>query len=240
MRRQHLESILLLSVAAAACSAGAKESGGPATSRAFEVGDFRAIEVAGPFDVRVTTGKTASVRAEGPQKLIDRMSVLVEGNRLRIRPEQKGLMNSFSWNDRNATVTVTVPTLEAARIAGSGDVRIDRVSGERFEADVAGSGDLDVGQVAVRQLKLSIAGSGNGRVAGKAEDARYSIAGSGEVDAAGLTATRAEASIAGSGSIRANATGQARASIMGSGDIEISGGARCETSKKGSGDIRCS
>ena len=37
MRRQHLGSIILLSVAATACSAGAKESGGPATSRAFRV-----------------------------------------------------------------------------------------------------------------------------------------------------------------------------------------------------------
>jgi hypothetical protein len=32
-------------------------------------------------------------------------------------------------------------------VAGSGDIRVDRVQGEAFEASVAGSGDIELAQL---------------------------------------------------------------------------------------------
>lgn len=223
----------------AGCSEG-KAEGGNAVTRDFQVGAFSSLEVAGPFDVVVTTGKAPAVRVEGPQKLVDAMEVVVEGDRLKIRPKRKGMFNGMQWGGKPARVSVSAAALTAASVAGSGDIVIDRVTGQRFAGSVAGSGDLNLSQVSVEQLALSIAGSGRVTAAGQAQKASYSIAGSGDLDAGKLTSRDAAAEIAGSGSITARATGTAKASIAGSGDIDISGGARCTQRKNGSGSIRCS
>jgi len=226
-------------LATAACSQSDAQSG-PSISRAFPVGSFTAIEVAGPYDVTVVTGKAASVNAQGPQKLIEAMEVSLDGDKLRIRPRRQGMFSGMNWSGGNATVAVSVPALRAAALAGSGDLTVDRVNGEQFTGAVAGSGDLRLGNVAVKSLKLAVAGSGTATVAGQTNEASYAVAGSGDLDAVGLTAASARIDVAGSGNVRARVTGEAKASVAGSGDVEISGGARCQTSKHGSGDVRCS
>jgi hypothetical protein len=240
MRVKGMLAATTVLLAATGCTEGRAENG-PPVSRNFEVTNFSALEVAGPFDVAVSTGKAPSVRVEGPRKLVEAMEVQVRGDRLEIRSGRRNWFGGMSWNDGSkARVTVTVPALRAAAVAGSGDISVDRVTGDRFSGEIAGSGDIDLAQVAVGELAVDIAGSGSARARGQAKRASYSIAGSGGVDAAELTAVDADAEIAGSGSIRARATGTARASIAGSGDIDITGGARCEQSKNGSGNIRCS
>jgi hypothetical protein len=240
MNRQLLVLAALAGSALAACSQGRAETSGATAERRFEVGAFTGLEVAGPFDVTVSTGRPVAVAASGSKELIDSMEVVVEGGVLKIRPQRSGLMGGFRWRGGPAKVTVSVPMLDRADIAGSGDLSVDRVAGDRFEGGIAGSGEIKLGEVRVRDLRLGIAGSGGVSVRGQADSAAYEVAGSGSVDAVNLTATRATMEIAGSGDIRARVTGEARAEIAGSGDIEISGGARCSTSKHGSGNIRCS
>ncbi|NJC04973.1 hypothetical protein GGQ97_000766 [Sphingomonas kaistensis] len=225
-----------------ACSEGRAESAGPDVSRSWQVGSFTGLEVSGPYDVKVVTGKAVSVAANGPQRLLDETDVVVEDGKLHIRPKKKNWLGAMSrWSSNGpSTFTVTVPSLTEAGIAGSGNMQIDQITGDSFKGGVAGSGDLRVGRMAVQQLDLDIAGSGRIVAAGEARRAKYGIAGSGDLDASGLRTVDAEAEIAGSGDIKAFATGTAKASIAGSGDIAITGGARCTSSKNGSGDIRCS
>lgn len=211
---------------------------GPDTSRSFAVGGFTDLVVAGPFDVTVTTGANPSVSAQGPASIVDAMVVQVEDNRLQIRPEGR---NWGRWTGASEVkVMVTVPMLTAATLAGSGDMRINRLAGERFEGTVAGAGDMDLADIAVRDLELKIAGSGEVDARGRAERADYSIAGSGDMDAAEVTAGNVKIHIAGSGDIEANASGAADVTILGSGDVNVRGGARCTVSKQGAGDVTCS
>lgn len=239
--RCHLIAIVsTAALLAGACSVGSAEDAGPSASRSFTVGDFDGIAVSGPFDVNVATGKAPSVSVQGPQKLVDTMEVVVENGTLRIRTKQKTMLSFFSRGSGHATVTVSARQINDAAIAGSGGINLDRVSDERFAGQISGSGDLRVGDVQVRDVAMKIAGSGSATLAGKAENATYSISGSGDLDGSKLVATNARASIAGSGDLKAQATGTAQASIAGSGDIEITGGAKCQSSKQGSGDIRCS
>ena len=51
--------------------------------------------------------------------------------------------------------------MRGAELAGSGDIRIDRVAGDSFDGAIAGSGNLKVDHIEVGKLKLAIAGSGN-------------------------------------------------------------------------------
>src|SRR6476620_7559324 len=226
--------------ALAGCQVHAQEGGGPTVSKSYSVGSFQQIEVAGPYDVEVRTGSNPSVSANGSEKLLEKTVVEVKGDKLLIRPENNHSFFHFGWSSRGkAHFTVTVPQLSGATIAGSGDVQVDKVQGNRFEGTVAGSGGIVVGNMDVQTLKLAIAGSGGVKGSGKAKSADYDIAGSGGIDGSGIVAEQAKISIAGSGDVKAHATGNADVSIMGSGDVQVSGGAKCKVTKAGSGDVRC-
>jgi Putative auto-transporter adhesin, head GIN domain len=231
----------LVAASASACGQSHAEGGGPDTSRNYQVGNFKQIEVAGPYNVEVRTGSNPGVSARGSENLLDRTIVEVRGDKLVIRPQQhNSWFGGFSARGK-ADFTVTVPQLSGAAIAGSGNINVDRVQGASFEGGVAGSGNLSIAATDVQSLKFDIAGSGNVKAgAGKAQTAEYSIGGSGDVDAAGVTSQDLKISIAGSGGVRANATRTADVSMMGSGDVHIAGGAKCKVSKMGSGDVRCS
>ncbi len=241
MRTAIAIGLIVAAAASAGCTHDRDEAAGPATTRNYQVGEFERLEVAGPYDVTVTTGGAPSVRASGGERAIERMVVEVEGGTLKIHPKKRSGM-SFGWSRSHPVeLTVTVPRLTAAAIAGSGDIAVDKVAGDAFEAGVAGSGNLRLGQVDVKRLKAGIAGSGEIRAGrGRAAAAEYEIAGSGDIDAAGLVAETASVSIAGSGNVAAHATGTASVDIAGSGNVRMTGGAKCQVSKAGSGNVDCS
>jgi hypothetical protein len=229
--------------AAAAGSAGcvnAHGEPGPTISRAYPVGPFQRIEVSGPYQVSVATGQAPSVNATGNQRLIERMVVEIEDGTLKIHPEKRHGIHMGWSNDGKAKVTVTTQMLDAAGIAGSGALAIDRIAGESFDGSVAGSGNLRVGNVDVQNLKMSIGGSGSIEASGRARGANYAIGGSGDIRAAKLATETAEVSIGGSGNIAGNASRTAKVDIAGSGNVTITGGAQCAVSKAGSGNVRCS
>ncbi|HEY0131569.1 MAG TPA: head GIN domain-containing protein [Allosphingosinicella sp.] len=236
MRGAILIPVLMLG----ACSMGeASESKGQAGSRAFQVGAFDKISLQGSPNVVVTVGGAPSVRAEGDGKLIEKLEVTVENGTLRIG-YKKGDW-SFGWGKDHAPVTVhvSVPSLTGAELAGSGDMKIDKVEGGDFAGEIAGSGEIELASLRARNASFAIAGSGSVTANGTAETADFSIAGSGDVRAAGLQVKRARVSIAGSGNVETKATESANVDIMGSGDVLVTGGARCSVNKMGPGDVRC-
>lgn len=237
--------ILLLSTAAlAACnmSADAEErpGSGQTTQRSFDVGAFENVALAGSQDVIVTVGGPASVRAQGDPDIIDRLDIRVEGGTLKIGTKKNSNWTvGFMRNRKPVTIYVTTPRLASAVVAGSGDMKVDKVEGDRFEGAVAGSGDLQIAAIRVNQAEFSVAGSGDVMAAGTAERLTAKLAGSGDIELAGLAARHAELSVAGSGDLRARASDTASVSLVGSGDVSVAGAAKCTISKRGSGDVRC-
>lgn len=234
--------VVAAALALGGCGVSKAKDGGPDISRNFPVGAFDRIEVAGPFDVSVTTGGQPSVNARGSQKLLEKMVVEVDGTTLRIHPEKnKGWFGTgFQWSGGKAQVAVSVPMLTGASILGSGAVDVNRVNGHRFDGEIAGSGNLRLGEVQVQELELGIAGSGEASAAGRAAQARYEIAGSGNIAADKVATDQARAEIAGSGNIDVNARSTAQVDIAGSGNVRVTGGAKCSISKAGSGNVQCS
>ena len=231
--------ILATVFALAACNmaADAQEGSlgsGPVTQRSYQLAGFTGVSVAGPHDVIVRVGPAHSVRAEGPADILERLEVKLDGRDLEIG------MKKGSWRVKGKTlIHVTMPAIESAAVAGSGDIRIDRVEGSRFAASIGGSGDMDVGTIRVGEASFSVAGSGNIRAVGNANRSKVSIAGSGDVNLEALEAQTASVSIVGSGDVRARAMQTADVSIMGSGDVSMSGTAKCSVSKMGGGSVRC-
>lgn len=240
--RKSLAAVIVASAAALAGCEGHHGDGGPTVSRNYQVGNFKQIEVAGPYDVEVRTGGNPGVSAQGPEKVLERIDVAVEGDKLVIRSRHEGGVFHFGFSSHgNAHFVVTVPQLSAADLTGSGEIKVDKVQGQSFDGAVTGSGDLSIASVEVQSLKLSITGSGDVKAgAGKAQAAEYAITGSGDLDAGAVDSPQIRASIAGSGDLKAHGSGTANVNIRGSGDAYISGGAKCSVSKAGSGDAHCS
>lgn len=241
MRVVLLASILALT---AACSAGAQDgaggqgaSAGNAASRSFQVGAFDKINLAGSPNVTVAVGGQPSVRAEGDAAALERLEIAVVDGELRIGMRS----GSSSWfgSHRGVTVHVTVPSLQAASIAGSGDINIDRVQGQAFAATVGGSGDLAVRELRVGNASFNLTGSGGIRAAGGAQRANAALSGSGELSLSAFETADATVSLVGSGDVALRATGTAQVQLTGSGDVAIAGGARCTIAKTGSGDVTC-
>lgn len=232
-----LTAVLLLG----ACNMASADENHQNIRRDFPVGAFQKVTLAGSHDVVVTVGGTPSVRAEGDKAAIDRLDVRVENGELTIGSKQH---EGWSWNfgghhHNHVTIYVTAPSLAAATLAGSGDMKIDKVAGNDFAATVGGSGDMSLGSLQVAQAHFSIAGSGSINANGKAQQAAISVAGSGDVVARGLEIGNATISVVGSGDITARATQAADVTVMGSGDVRLSGGAKCTIHKMGSGDVHC-
>lgn len=208
-----------------------------AAQRNFPVGDFDQIILSGSPDVVVKVGSRASVSGVGADADLDRMDIKVDGRRLIIDTKN----GNWNWTRREGVdIHVTVPSLAAAAISGSGDMEIDQVKGP-FTGRISGSGDMEIGTLDSPTLALSISGSGDiDAKAGSCGTATFSTTGSGDIDAANVRCTGVSATVTGSGSIDGQASGTATLRVTGSGDITVTGGARCTTSSTGSGTTRCS
>lgn len=208
---------------------------GSGGTRTYAASGFTEIELAGSDQVDVRVGPGFSVRADGDADVLDHLKITRDGNTLRV-----SRFNTSGWHGSGkARISVTLPALAGASVAGSGDMTVDRVQGQRFEGNGAGSGHLTVNALQVEAAELSLAGSGDVKLGGSAQRLEVNIAGSGDVDASALHAAQAEVSIAGSGSVRAEVDGPAKVSIMGSGDVDLGGKAKCTVSKMGPGTVRC-
>lgn len=211
-----------------------------AATRSIPVPNFVRLRVEGPFIVRVHTGTKVSVKASGPQARLDKLLVEPRGTTLLVATEK-----SWSWRgvsrgkDEIVQVDITVPMLEAAELAGSGDVTVDRIRTVDFAALLTGSGNLHVGQLDTSRLRAAVTGSGDLSLAGNTGRADISVTGPGNLRGTGLTVNLLTASVMGSGDISIGATRVAKAKVMGSGDISIAGRPACTSSRTGAGEIRC-
>ena len=212
---------------------------GPVTTKSYALTGFTEVKVAGPDDVTIRQGDAFAISAKGPQAVLDRLEIEVDGPTLSIGRKREG----FSFSDRgddDVEITITMPRLSKVRLTGSGTIDADSVDGDAVEAVVTGSGDLKIAKLTGKRADVSVSGSGDIEIGGGTVGAgEYSVTGSGDIDADGLVAETLEVSVTGSGNVEAQATGTADVGIMGSGDVTLSGGAKCSSRQMGSGSVTC-
>lgn len=213
------------------------KGGGVQGARVFMVDPFQRVSLRGPDDVVVRVGGPFSVRAEGDRAILSHLRIGVVGGELRVERDH----DTFGWRAPrgSATVFVSLPRIQAATVTGSGDMKVDKVSQDRFEAAVSGSGDLGIGALLADQSAFTVAGSGDLHVVGKTGRAALTLSGSGRIEADALEADALTVSAVGSGDVAAWANGTARISVIGSGDVAVKGKAKCTVSRLGSGNAVC-
>lgn len=210
-----------------------------AAERTYSLTDFDRVQVEGPYEVTLVTGRPSGARAVGSAHAVEGVTVEVQGGQLRIH------RNPSAWGgypgERSGTLRIEAATreLRGATVIGGGRLSIDRVRGLRADLSVSGSGRLEVGHVDADNLVLGLLGSGRIAAAGAARQVKATIQGSGDLAAAGLTADDLvlAADTAGQVAIAARRTAKVRAG--GSGDVEIGGTPACTVTTLGAGQVRC-
>lgn len=200
---------------------------------------FHAVDVGGPFDVRITQGNTESVKVDAPADLMSHITTEVDNGVLKVYNKHNEM---FHWGDlfrhRKVLVYVSIKDINSIVVSGSGDVAFpEGLHADRMNLHVSGSGDVN-GMLEAKDLETSISGSGDVRLSGHAESSEVRVSGSGDYRASGFHTSSTSVHVSGSGDASIYASNKVDASVSGSGDIRYSGSPKSVfKSKSGSGDI---
>jgi len=204
------------------------------------LGAFSAIEVSGPFDVVVQAGGVPGLSLRGERDQLRQVDVFVRGDTLVVRPTARVEWTfGYTPEREHVTLSVAAPGLARLTLAGSGDVVLEQVAGERLALTLDGPGDLRAsGQV--RELALRVTGSGDadlGRL--RASKADLTMSGPGDVELAAIDG-ELQARISGSGDLAAHRLALRRLDVRlsGPGNAVLRGSvADFRAQVNGSGDI---
>lgn len=215
---------------------------GPAAApeRDRSIGSFDRLRVAGPFEVRVETGRPPAARIEADDALIDRIEVAVEGDTLVVRMGHEG------WGETPAgragkppVVSLSTPALRSIAVSAGARVVAGRVAGERVNLAVNGAGAIAVASARADELDATVVGAGALSVAGTALRARLLTNGPGAIDAGDLAASDLVVRLDGPGETRARARYTARVTDTGVGRVTVLGEATCVVTAIAGGPVAC-
>ena len=211
-----------------------------AAERRYSVTDFDRIQVEGPFEVTLTTGRSGSATATGDLRAIDRLSLEVQGRTLRIRPNRSA-WGGYPGESVSGPVKIAVSTrdLRAASVNGSGSVAVDRATGLRFDLTVLGTGRIGIAKVEADNLFVGLMGSGKIELAGKTKEFVATIQGTGNLEASDLTAEEAKINADTAGEISVGVRRDAEIIATGHGDTTIIGNPACNVKSQGAGRVTC-
>ncbi len=204
--------VAALALAGAACALQVYSSPGTAATQTRTVARFTSLDLAGSNNVTITVGKPQSVVVHADSNLINHVTTDVVAGTLVIgdtgRLTASGPMS----------VDVSVPSLSALSLSGSGQISATGISTPLLTVTVSGSGLVSAAGTATR-LDVTINGSGKAQLSQ-------------------LTARDVHAVVSGSGLIQVTATSSLDAAVPGSGTINYSGNPpQVTTSVTGSGTI---
>ncbi len=224
--------IVLAAFAALAAPAAAAE-------RRYSVTDFDRITVEGPYVVRMVTGRPTSASVSGPQDSIDRVSIDVTGQTLRIRRNTSAWGGTPGAQQGVLTVTLSTRTLRSVRLIGPARFEVDGLRGQQIDLVVEGSGRLNATNIVADTLALGLRGGGRLEIAGRAGVLRGDFQGTGDVAGAGLTADNATITTTTMGNVSLAVRTAATVTANGIGEVVIAGRPACTVRGQSAEQVRC-
>jgi hypothetical protein len=205
--------------------------------QAYSTKPFTSVSTSS-INMAVKVGPAASVILIGEPAELAKVDVVVEKDRLKIRPKRKSPGSWRTYDVRGVSARITTPFLKSADVGGSGDIFVTGINSKSFEVAIGGSGSFTSFDAKVADIDMAIGGSGTIEIAGTCQSAEISIGGSGTVKAQKLMCASAEISIGGSGDVAIHASKSVETSIAGSGDVIVYGNpGQREKSIAGSGTV---
>jgi Putative auto-transporter adhesin, head GIN domain len=194
-------------------SAGSGVQGsGIAATQTRTVARFSSLDLAGSNEVTVVVGARQSVVVHADSNLIGHVTTQVVAGTLVVA-------DTGSFTTRTPmSVEVSVPSLTALNLSGSGQLSVTGIKAARLTVTVSGSGMLSAAGTATR-LDVSLSGDGLAQLSQ-------------------LTASEVRAVVSGSGLIQVTATTSLDAEVPGTGAIVYGGNpAQVTTSVTGIGTV---
>ena len=223
---------LLLLLAALAAPASAE-------TRRLPVSDFDRVIVEGPYAVHLVTGRPSSATATGSREALDRLSVDVQGQILRIRRSRNAWVGTPGADSGTVTIALATRNLRSARLIGPARLEAEGVRGLNVEFSVEGSGTLQATRLDADNLALALLGSGRLQIAGAARALTGNFQGSGEIEATALRAERATIATTTSGAVTLSVNGPVTVTNNGLGNVRILGRPICTIAGIATDQVRC-
>lgn len=226
-------------------------------TRSFAAADFDRIVVRGCDHVAVTFGAGFAVRAEGQAGSLAAIGVAVRGRVLTLL-RAKGSCDSRAGKPA-ATISVTLPRLQAVEASGTGSVRIAALNSPTFAAQMSGTGNLSIDGlrsdravvtlsgtgtatlkgVQAARLSLELGGTGRITATGRTDVLAIAASGTGHVDTSTLTTQALSIRASGTGSVRAAVDGPAGIDASGIARVTVTGRPACSVAKSGMARVTC-
>jgi len=221
--------VTLIGASVGGCGVG--DPGAP-TSETRTVDGATAVDLRSSGTVTVTIGDEPGLVITAGENVIDRLtSDVVDGVLV--------LGASGPWFGTLGPVAydLTVTSLEAVTVSGSGDVTVGRVDAGALALEISGSGAITANAVAAETVNAVISGSGTIGVAGKSARQDVEISGSGRYEAADLVSPDVEVLVSGSGRADVTATDSLTVTVSGSGSVTYGGDPSVTSRISGSGSV---
>lgn len=225
-----------------------------------EVRTFSGIDgvaLLGSGDVNITIGNKEEITIHAPADLIPYLLTEKKNGTLYIEKRTKGWKKFRHFNE-SVHYELVVKKIDHISVSGSGDIDVEKLSGEKCSVKVSGSGNIEVNQINSKGVKVNVSGSGdididnlstdilgvsiNGSgdiaIEGKADELDGTISGSGDFTANELKSENVTINIYGSGDASVWATESLDVHISGSGDVTYHGNPTVNSRTTGSGNIR--
>lgn len=224
--------IFLLAALATGCDLVGVRGSGDVLTESREVSGFNEIMFKGSGRATIEVTGEESLTIEAEDNLLPLLTSEVEDGVLELSAAE-----AISPT-RDIVYTITVSSLEAITVQGSGTVTAPDIEAETFELVVSGSGEISLHGLTSDQLWVRITGSGDGEVSGSTNHLMLDVRGSGDYLGEEMIATTADVDVSGSGNATLNVTDHLEAVVSGSGSIIYHGEpASVDSSISGSGEV---
>ena len=204
-------SLLMFALIVGACAIVGERGSGSMATESRDVSGFDQVDLSGSGTVLIAVTGTESLTIEAEDNILPLLTTEVRNGRLELGSKQN------ISPTREIVYTITVVSLEAVAVSGSGSVTATNIDAEAFNVEISGSGTV-VPEGVSESLDLSISGSGV-------------FEGEALLSAAGTV------SVSGSGDAVVNVTDDLDVKVSGSGNVEYLGDPRVSVSISGSGDV---
>lgn len=160
---------------------------------------FSAISVQGPISVTLDANAPQSLTVRGDDKFVNGLISEVVNGELRLRMRDK----NFSSTRGDPRIVVTMPQLRALSVEGAGEIKLNKIHGERLDVNYRGAGAMDInGTVKTFTMKAE---------------------GVGQVDAKALIANNVDVVFQGVGDVEVYAKDRLDAQVQGMGTLRYYG-----------------
>ena len=226
-------------VTAGAAMAFAQITSFPALAevQSLDVSGFSEINARAGLDVRVEVGPDFAIEMEGKAAAMNTVDIHLEGSVLVLDRKRNWRDTLFSWkpDDRNVTVRVTLPALDAVVADAGASVAVSGRVEQALRAEANAGASLGLTGIGGAALEILADAGASVRASGTCSDVNARAGAGASVNLDGLDCATAEAEVSGGASMVVRAHESLFLQASGGGSLTAKGGGAIVRQEQSSG-----